>query len=283
MRTLENKVVAITGAGSGFGRATALLIAERGGIPVLLDVNEKGLAETSQLLKAKGARHAQHTLDVRNAKRWQEVAEAVMAEFGCADVLVNNAGVMCRPESFLEFEEDHGRFIFEVNFWGMTHGMRTFAPLLAKQPEAHIVNVASTLALIGTPMHGVYCASKGAVMSMTSVVRQELADTSVRVSTVFPGPSKTNLGANVPVKTDADRVENVKNFNKFAITTPEAVAKKIVGAILHNRALVTTSPDGVFAHLMQRLAPIAGQSLMGRIYRKVSDPKQFAHLDQFKR
>lgn len=283
MRSLENKVVAITGAGSGFGRATALGIAARKGIPVLLDVNEQGLAETAELLKAKNARYAQHTLDVRNAARWQEVADAIIKEFGRVDVLVNNAGVMCRPESFLEFEEDHGRFIFEVNFWGMVHGMRVFAPLLAKQPEANIVNVASTLALIGTPMHGVYCASKGATMSMTSVVRQELAHTSVRVSTVFPGPSKTNLGANVPVKSEADRVENVKNFNKFALTTPEAVANKIIGAILHNRALVTTSPDGVFAHLMQRLAPISGQSLMGKIYRKVSDPKQFARLDQFRR
>lgn len=282
MRTLENKVVAITGAGSGFGRATALGVAARKGIPILLDVNEQGLDETAALLKAKGAQFAQHKLDVRDKARWEEVANAVIAEFGRVDVLVNNAGVMCRPESFLDVAEDHGRFIFEVNFWGMLHGMRAFTPHLAKQKQANIVNVASTLALIGTPMHGVYCASKAATTSLTSVVRQELAGTSVKVSTVFPGPSKTNLGRNVPVESEAARAENVKNFEKFALTTPEAVANKIIGAILHNRSLVTTSADGVFAHMMQRLAPVSGQSLMGAIYRKVSDPKQFLSLDKLK-
>jgi len=80
------------------------------------------------------------------------------------------------------------------------------------------------------------------------------------------------------VESVAAREANAKNFEKFALTTPEAVANKIIGAILHNRALVTTSADGVFAHLMQRLAPVSGHSLMGAIYRKVSDPQQFASL-----
>jgi NADP-dependent 3-hydroxy acid dehydrogenase YdfG len=282
MRTLKDKVVAITGAGSGFGRATALAVAARKGVPVILDVNEQGLAETARLLQAQGARYAQHRLDVRDRARWDEVVLAIVAEFGRVDVLVNNAGVMCRPESFLDVAEEHGRFIFDVNFWGMFHGMRAFAPQLAKQPEANIVNVASTLALIGTPMHSVYCAAKSAMTSLTAVVRQELAGSSIHISTVFPGPSKTNLGRNVPVDSDAAREANSKNFDKFAITTPEAVAKKIISAILGNRSLVTTSPDGAFTHFMQRLAPVSGHALMGKVYRKVSDPKQFASLNRLK-
>lgn len=282
MKTIEDKVIVITGAGSGFGRATALAVAAKQGIPVILDVNETGLAETAALLKGKDARYAQHTLDVRDKARWELLAAAVVAEFGRADALVNNAGVMCRPESFLDVAEEHGRFIFEVNFWGMFHGMRAFVPHLARQPEANIVNVASTLALISSPMHGVYCAAKAAITSMTSVARQELSQTSIKVSTVFPGPSKTNLGRNVPVETDAAREANSKNFDKFALTTPEAVANKIIGAILHNRALVTTSPDAAFTHLMQRLSPVAGQSLMGAVYRKVSDPKQFSTLEKLR-
>ncbi len=282
MRKFENTVIAITGAGSGFGRALALEVASLKAIPVLLDVNEQGLAETARLLTAKGARCASHTLDVRNSWQWAEVVEAVIAEFGRTDVLVNNAGVMCRPESFLDFAEDHGRFIFDVNFWGMVHGMRAFAPHLARQPEAHIVNVASTLALIGTPMHGVYCASKAAIAAMTAVVRQELAGSNIGLSTVFPGPSKTNLGANVPESSEAKRRANAANFEKFAITTPEAVARKIVSAIRHKRALVTTSPDGAFTHLMQRLTPVGGHKLMNLVYRKVSDPSQFASIRSLK-
>lgn len=278
MRTLDSKIVIITGAGSGFGRALALEVASLKAVPVLLDVNELGLAETARLLSEKGARHTQHRLDVRDAQRWAEVAEAVIAQFGQADVLVNNAGVMCRPESFLDVAEDHGRFIFDVNFWGMLHGMRAFAPHLAKRPEAHIVNVASTLALIGTPMHGVYCASKAAVASLTAVVRQELAGTSIAVSTVFPGPSKTNLGANVPVDSEEKRRQNAANFEKFAFTPPETVAKKIVSAIRRKRALVTTSPDGAFTQVMQRLSPVGAHALMNKVYRRVSDPAQFASL-----
>ena len=282
MRSLENKVIAITGAGSGFGRALALEVASLKAIPVLLDINEKGLADTAAALAGQGARFAAHKLDVRDVAQWAAAVDAVIAEFGRADVLVNNAGVMCRPESFLDVAEDHGRFIFDVNFWGMLHGMRAFAPHLARQREANIVNVASTLALIGTPMHGVYCASKAAVASITAVVRQELAGTSISVSTVFPGPSKTNLGANVPVDSEEKRRQNAANFEKFAFTPPEAVAKKIVSAIHRNRALVTTSPDGAFTQVMQRLTPVGGHALMNKVYRKVSDPVQFASLAKLK-
>lgn len=278
MKTLENKVVAITGAGSGFGRALALELVARQAIPVLLDVDEKGLAATSGLIAERGGRTLSQKLDVRSVEQWEAALKAIVGEFGQVDALVNNAGVMCRPESFLEFTEEHGRFIFEVNFWGMVHGMRVFAPELARRPEANIVNVASTLALIGTPMHSIYCASKAAVNSFAAVVRQELAQTGVAVSTVFPGPSKTNLGRNVPVDSEEARKANVANFEKFAITTPEQVAKKIVGAILHDRKLVTTSADGALAHFMQRVSPMGGHALMGTIYRKVSDPKQFARL-----
>lgn len=282
MRSLENKVIAITGAGSGFGRALALEVASLKAIPILLDINEKGLADTAAALAAQGARFAAHKLDVRDVAQWAATVDAVIAEFGRTDVLVNNAGVMCRPESFLDVAEDHGRFIFDVNFWGMLHGMRAFAPHLARQREANIVNVASTLALIGTPMHGVYCASKAAVASITAVVRQELAGTCISVSTVFPGPSKTNLGANVPVDSEEKRRQNAANFEKFAFTPPEAVAKKIVSAIRRNRALVTTSPDGAFTQVMQRLTPVGGHVLMNKVYRKVSDPVQFASLAKLK-
>lgn len=282
MRTLQDKIVAITGAGSGFGRATALAVAARGAVPVILDVSEPGLDETAKLLAAQGARCARHRLDVRDKARWEEIAQSIVAEFGQVDALVNNAGVMCRPESFLDVAEDHARFIFEVNFWGMFHGMRAFVPHLARRPEANIVNVASTLALIGSPMHGVYCAAKAAMASLTAVVRQELVGTSINISTVFPGPSKTNLGRNVPTESATQREANARNFEKFAITSPEAVAGKIIGAILRNRSLVTTSADGALTQFVQRLAPVSGHALMGKVYRRISDPQQFASLNQLK-
>ena len=280
MKTISDKIVAITGAGSGFGRALALEVALRGGIPVLLDVNGAALQETAAQVKARGGRSASHVLNICDPAQWSAVAGKVMAEFGRADVLINNAGVMSRAESFLETSEEHGRLIFDVNVWGMFHGSRAFVPLLAKQPESALVNVASSLALISSPMHAVYCASKAAIASLTAVIRQELAQTNIRVTTVYPGPSKTGLGRNVPTDDAAKREVDAKNFEKFAITSPEKVARKIINGILAGRQTVVTSADSRASQIFQRLAPGAGHALMAKVYRKVSDPKLFERLRQ---
>lgn len=282
MRNLQDKIVVITGAGSGFGRALALEVVRHKGVPVILDVSEKGLAETGELIAKAGGRSRAHVLDVRDAGGWQKVADAVIAEFGHVDVLINNAGVFSRAESFLEITEEHGRFIFDVNVWGPFHGTRVFAPYLAQRPEAAIVNVASSLAIITTPMHSMYCASKAAVASFSSVLRQELADSNVTVTVVFPGPSKTNLGRNVQTNDDAKREEDAKNFDKFAFTPAEVVARKIIAGIRAKKAFVMPSPDVRLMQFMQRLAPSAGINLMGKMYRRISDPKLFSRLRQLK-
>ncbi len=259
MKTLENKIVVITGAGSGFGRALAIEAGVRKAIPVLLDISREGLQQTSDMLHTSGVRFASHALDVRDAVQWQTVATAVIAQFGHVDVLINNAGVLSRAESFLETTEEHARFVFDVNVWGMFNGMRAFAPHLARRPEANIVNLSSSLALIGTPMHAVYCASKAAIAQMSSVVRQE---------------------RNVSADSVAQREENAANFEKFAVTSAETVARRILNAVRKNRTSVTTSADAKLMHLLQRLSPAVGNRLMGLIYRKVSDPKLFTRLDQ---
>jgi len=280
MRTLQDKVVVITGAGSGFGRALALEVARRKGLPVLLDVNEQGLRETAGLVTAMGARCAHHKLDVRDGTQWAAVTKAVIDEFGRADVLINNAGVLSRAESFLEVTEEHGRFVFDVNLWGMFNGTRALVPYLARQPEAALVNIASSLALIASPMHSVYCASKAAIASFTSVVRQELAGGSVTVSVVFPGPSKTNLGRNIPTQDRAKVEEDAKNFEKYAVTTPETVARRIINGILRRQHVILTSADGRLMQFFHRVAPGFGHYLMGKVYRRISDPKLFQRLGQ---
>ncbi len=280
MRTLEEKVVFITGAGSGFGRALALEVAGRGAVPVLADINAEGVAETAGLLSERQARYHCVELDVRQREAWEAAAAEVERELGGIDVLINNAGILSRAESFLELDEEHCRFVFEVNFWGMYHGTRTLAPYLAKRPEAHLVNTSSSLALIGTPMHSIYCASKAAAANYTAVVREELAGSRIGVTTVFPGASRTNLGRNVSADSDEQREANAKNFEKFASTPPEKVARAVVSAILHRRAVVVTGVDGKALGVLQRLAPRTGYKLMAAAYRRISDPQLFARLRQ---
>ncbi|WP_182915932.1 SDR family NAD(P)-dependent oxidoreductase [Massilia cavernae] len=282
MRTLKDKVVFITGAGSGFGRCLALQVAKLHGIPVLADIDADGLAETVRQLQLVDARYGSHVLDIRSRQAWEAVAAATEKEFGGIDVLINNAGVLSRTESFLELSEEHCRFLMEVNFWGMFYGTRTMIPYLAKRPEGHLVNTASSLALIGSPMHSVYCASKAAVANFTAVVREELYGTRIGVTTVFPGASRTNLGRNVPADSAEIHEANVKNFDKFASTLPDAVAAKIVAAILNYRTKVVTGMDGLAMSFFNRAAPRTGHWLLGAAYRKIGDPKLYARLAELR-
>ncbi|HEX5805873.1 MAG TPA: SDR family NAD(P)-dependent oxidoreductase [Macromonas sp.] len=283
MKTLQGKVVFITGAGSGFGRCLALDVAKLGATPVIADVNQAGLAETSQLLKGLNARHGQQSFDIRDRAAWEQAAQAVEREFGGIDVLINNAGVFCRTESFLEATNDHNHFLMDVNFWGMHNGVNVMVPYLAKRPDAHIVNTASSLGLIGSPMHATYCATKAAVANYTDVIREELYGTSIHVTTVYPGASKTNLGKNVKFDDPKAYEESVKNFEKFASTPPEAVSAAIIKAMLRNKPHVATGVDGKFMAFMKRVAPRFGHYLMGAVYRKIGDPKLYARLNLLKR
>jgi short-subunit dehydrogenase len=282
MRTLENKIVIITGAGSGFGRTLALELADRKAIPVITDVNADGLAETAGLLEAKGVRYGKYLLDIRSRVAWDGIAAAAEKEFGGIDVLINNAGVMSRAESFLELSEEHCRFIFEVNFWGMYQGIQAVVPYLAKRREAHIVNVASSLALIGTTMASIYCSSKAAIASYTYILREELRGSNIHVTLACPGVARTNLGRNVSANSKEQQELNAKNFDRFATMPPEKVAKKLASAILANRRMVTTGIDGKLQAILQRLAPGFGYWLMATAYRKIADPKLFARLDALK-
>ena len=281
MRTMQDKIVLITGAGSGIGRAIAVEVASRKGIPVLLDVNEKGIEETAALIAGKGGSCERYSLDIRDAAQWAGVTGKVLAKFGHVDVLINNAGVFSRAESFLDIDAEQAKFIFDVNMWGAFNGTRALIPHLCKRPEAALVNVSSSLALCGAPMYAIYCASKGAVDSFTYSVRQDMRGSNVNVMMVYPGPTKTNLGRNAPGNDQAKHDADVKFFEQFAKTLPEQVGRKVVNGILANKKMVCTSVDSIASKIMGRYMPITGHNLMEFAFRKL-DAKLFARIDAVK-
>jgi short-subunit dehydrogenase len=131
----------------------------------------------------------------------------------------------------------------------------------------------------GCPLHSSYCASKAAVISYSEVLRQELRDTSIAVTIVLPGAAKTNLGRNIPIDDAEKKQKAVANFERFAITKPEDVAKKIIRAIQGKKPRVSTGVDGVGLVWLVKYFPRVAHWAMNTAYRRSASAEQFAVLN----
>jgi len=180
----EQKTIFITGAGSGIGRATAQLFAERGWFIGLTDIDAKGLEQTAALLP-EGQRMS-ISLDVRDRAQWARAIET----FGQATkrrmhVLFNNAGVG-RGGPIEEMSDDDIDLVLDVNLKGVINGVNASLPLLRETAGARIVNVASVAGVVGAPKLAVYCATKFGVRGLTEALDAELSRYGVRVTSLMP-------------------------------------------------------------------------------------------------
>ena len=151
MRSFDGRVVAITGAGSGIGRALAVDLAGRGALLALSDVDAAGLDETVDLVKAAGVREVRSdVVDVASRAALEAWAGDVVGQFGRVNVLVNNAGVSLTGE-VMDLEDEDLEWIVGINFWGVVHGTRAFLPHLIASGEGHVVTMSSLFGLLSIP------------------------------------------------------------------------------------------------------------------------------------
>ena len=189
MRTLDRKVVVITGAGSGIGRALALDVVRRGARVAISDVDDAGLAETVRLLSAAGAAEVHHAhLDVADRAAFAAYASSVASHFGVVNVVVNNAGVALSGD-FEHLTYDDMEWIVSINFWGVVNGTKAFLPHLIASGDGHVVNTSSLFGLVSMPGQSFYNATKYAVRGMSEALREEMliAGHPVGVTVVHPG------------------------------------------------------------------------------------------------
>ncbi len=184
MTRQEQKAIFVTGAGSGIGRATAQLFAERGWFVGLFDVNQQGLEETAALLP-QGQRLSM-AFDVRDRAGWARAVEA----FGQATsrhmhVLFNNAGVG-RGGLIEDMSDEDVDLVLDVNLGGVINGVRAALPLLRETPGARIVNTASVAGVLGAPRMSIYCATKFAVRGLTEALDVEFSRYGLRVTSLMP-------------------------------------------------------------------------------------------------
>jgi NAD(P)-dependent dehydrogenase (short-subunit alcohol dehydrogenase family) len=257
MNTLRDKVVVITGAGSGIGRALAVQAAREGALLALADWDEEGLKETERRALAK--RGVTRKLDVRSEDGVTAFAAEVEKELGGAHVVVNNAGVSV-SDFVGNMKRSHFEWLMDINFWGVVRGTEAFLPQLRAKDDAHIVNISSVFGLIGVPSQSAYNASKFAVRGYTEALRQELYGSGVRVTCVHPGGVKTNIVRNgrnnVNPRGEQVPIEVVsREFDKIARTTPERAAEIIWSGTLAGLPRVLVGGDARVIDFVQRLFP----------------------------
>lgn len=252
MKNFENKVVVITGAGSGIGRALAIAFYECGARLALNDYDEKGLAET--IMKVGGEKRVfSEIFDVSKKEAFYQFADQVAAHYGQVDVVINNAGVAISKLSTEEISIEDYEWIMGINLWGMMYGTLAFLPHLREQKESVIVNISSVFGIHGIPYQAAYCTTKFGIRGFTEslAVEEKLKKSGVTVISVHPGGIKTNIA-----RSARHGVENEKMIRKFEdsfITTSEKAAQVIIKGIKRKKMRVLVGPDAKLLYWINKL------------------------------
>lgn len=227
MSEIEGKVVAITGASSGIGAATALLLAERGAAVVLGARRTQRLEELVQSIRFHAGRASACAVDVTRAKDLQRLVDRAVDEFGRLDVLVSNAGIS-KIGLMSDLDVDGWSAMIDVNLKGVLHGVAAALPVFRRQGQGHFVTTVSTSGLKIVPTQAVYAATKNAVRTLLEGLRQESTDGVLRTTSVSPGYVRTELADSIDDAAVRDQIR--RGMDEFAIA-PEAVARAIAFAI----------------------------------------------------
>lgn len=267
MKSLTNKVVALTGAASGIGRALAIQLAQKGCHLALADVDEEGLKETVAGLPARTI-CSTHRVDVASRDSVHQWADEVVRIHGGVDVIINNAGVAtyCSIED-ISYEDFN--WVFNIVFYGVLYGTKAFLPYLRQRPEGHIVNISSVNGFFPFPGNGPYNCAKHAVKALNQTLIQELRGSNIHVTSVHPGGVRTSIARNTRfIKTmveDVTHEKAAKVFERAARTTPDQAAAIIIDGILHNRERQLVGVDAHVLDALTRVFPQGFSNLVGRV------------------
>ncbi|WP_083335675.1 SDR family NAD(P)-dependent oxidoreductase [Mycobacteroides saopaulense] len=265
LNQLEPRLVVVTGAGSGIGRATAMRFAKHGAHVVVSDMDLDSAQATTAMIRADGNTASAAQLDVTDPDQWETFARDVLADYGVADVLVNNAGIALGGP-FLRLTPADWDRLLSVNLMGVVHGCRVFGEQMVERGSGHIVNIASAAAFTPTPVMAPYSVSKAGVKMLTECLRLELGSKGVGVSAICPGFINTNIGLNgITVGVDQEMVERGKEIMRrvqefaaglpFSPMSPDLVARAVVRAVRYDLAVVPVRTEAWLGYVLGRLAP----------------------------
>jgi 3-hydroxy acid dehydrogenase/malonic semialdehyde reductase len=209
MKTLKNKIVFITGATSGIGKACAIEFAKAGTNLILCARRFELLNKLKdKLIKDHKIKIHSGKVDVRNKSEVDHFVESLPKEFNKIDILINNAGLSRGLEKFYEDNFNNWEEMIDTNVKGLLYVTRAVVPGMVERTNGHIINIGSVAGHEAYPKGGIYCGTKHAVDAITKSLRMDLVDKNIRVSTVDPGLVETNF-SNIRFHGDEERAKNV--------------------------------------------------------------------------
>lgn len=256
------KIVVVTGAGSGIGREVALELLRRGARVAAVDIDETTLAETAALA-AEPEHISTHVVNVADRAAVEALPAAVVARFGAVDGLIHCAGIIQPFVRVKDLEDADIDRVLAVNWLGTLYLTRTFLPLFLARPEGHIVNVSSMGGFLPVPGQTVYGASKAAVKLFTEGLHAECRGTGVRVTVVFPGAVGTNIAANSGVEAPSVSSVDIEKMQRRVYPADKA-ADDIVDGMERNAYRVLVGRDAKLMDLLYRINPKGAAGFIAR-------------------
>ena len=261
-KTISGKVIIITGASSGIGRATALRLAAEGARLVLVARRENLLLELAEEIRKAGGSSLVLPLDMHQRDHVKTMVHSARDHFGRIDVLVNNAafgyyGTVENTPADIVHE------MFEVNFEAPLLASQLVIPIMKAQGSGHIINISSVAGKRGLPLSGIYSATKFAMQGISEALRVELRDSGIHVSVVSPGATESEFGEKIRM---GDVSERFKAIGR--VQTADEVAAAIVRCIKTPKAEVFPRPGSRLFVWMNAMAPSFVDKLMAHFLRE---------------
>ncbi len=258
---VRNKVFVVTGAGGGIGSELCLTLVARGATVAAVDLKDKSLL----LLKERAGRDSEkistHNLNISDRNAVERLPKEVLENHGKVDGLINNAGIIQPFVKINDLDYETITRVMNVNFYGTLYMVKAFLPHLIKRPQAYIANISSMGGFLPVPGQSVYGASKAAVKLLSEGLYEELLNTNVGVSVVYPGAINTNITQNSGVKVPSVVHQKAKH-QAFKMLPPSEAAEVIVRGIEQNKPQIFVGKDSNTMNKLYRLSPIFAMKLI---------------------
>ncbi len=263
--SLENavrgRVVLITGASSGIGRAAAIKVADAGGVVLLVARTAEKLEELRDVIEGRGGTAYVHPCDLSDADDIDRMADEVLAEHGKVDVLVNNAGKSIRRSIALSYDRFHDfQRTIQLNYFGAVKLILKLLPSMRAGDGGHIVNVSSIGVQTNTPRFSAYVASKAALDAFSRCIASEIVDDGVTITTIHMPLVRTPM------------IKPTKMYDRFPTITPEKAADMICEAIMYKPKRIAT-PLGTLGQLLYAINPRSVDYILNSAYHLFPDSR----------